>query len=67
MSKVSIIGIDLAKRVFQVRGARNGGSVVFRKTLSRPQFARFMANHPARGVAMEACPSAHCWARELTG
>jgi transposase len=39
---------------------------VFRKKLSRPQFARFMADHPACEVAMEACPSAHHWARELT-
>ena len=40
---------------------------MFRKKLSRPQFARSMADHPACAVAMEACPSAHHWARELTG
>jgi transposase len=64
---VSIIGVDLAKNVFQLHGAAADGSVVFRKKLSRPQFARFMADHPACEVAMEACPSAHHWARELTG
>ena len=67
MEEVSIIGVDLAKNVFQLHGAAADGSVVFRKKLSRPQFARFMADHPACEVAMEACPSAHHWARELTG
>jgi len=67
MGEVSIIGVDLAKNVFQLHGAASDGSAVFRKKLSRPQFARFMADHPACEVAMEACPSAHHWARELTG
>lgn len=67
MEEVSIIGVDLAKNVFQLHGAAADGSVVFRKKLSRPQFARFMANHAACEVAIEACPSAHHWARELTG
>ncbi|MFP1646075.1 IS110 family RNA-guided transposase [Pontitalea aquivivens] len=66
MGEVSIIGVDLAKNVFQVHGAAADGSVVFRKKLSRLQFARFMADHPACEVAMEACPSAHHWARELS-
>jgi transposase len=66
MQEVSIIGVDLAKNVFQLHGAAADGSVVFRKKLSRPQFARFMADHPACEVAMEACPSPHHWARELT-
>lgn len=67
MEEVSIIGVDLAKNVFQVHGAAADGSVVFRKKLSRPQFARFMADQPPCVVAMEACASAHHWARELTG
>lgn len=66
MEEVSIIGVDLAKNVFQLHGAAADGSVVFRKKLSRPQFTRFMADYPACEVAMEACPSAHHWARELT-
>jgi len=45
MEEVTIIGVDLAKNVFQVHGASAGGSVLFRKKLSRPQFARFMADH----------------------
>ena len=64
--EVTIIGVDLAKNVFQLHGAAADGSVGFRKKLLRPQFARFMANHQAYEVAVEACPSAHHWVRELT-
>ena len=66
MEEVSIIGVDLAKNVFQLHGAAADGAIVFRMKLSRLQFGRFMADHPACEVAMEACPSAHHWARELT-
>ena len=66
MEEVSIIGVDLAKNVFQLHGAGADGAVVFRKKLSRQQFARFMADHSACDVAMVACPSAHHWTRELT-
>ncbi len=59
MGEVSTIGVDLAKNVFQVHGAAADGSVLFRKKLSRPQFARFMAQQPPCLVAMEACASAH--------
>lgn len=53
MEKVSTIGEDLAKNVLQLRGASADGSVVFRKKLPLPQFARFMADHPTCEVAME--------------
>lgn len=59
MGEFSIIGVDLAKTVFQVQGSVADGSVVFRKKLSRPQFARFMADQPPCLVAMDACASAH--------
>lgn len=59
MGEFSIIGVDLAKTVFQVQGSLADGSVVFRKKLSRPQFARFMADHPPCLVAMDACACAH--------
>jgi transposase len=62
MKKVTIIGVDLAKNVFQLHGAATDGSVVFRKKLSRLQFRKFMAARPACIVAMEACGSAHYWA-----
>ena len=41
MAEVTIIGVDLAKNVFELHGAAADGSVVFRKKLSRPQFIRF--------------------------
>ena len=61
----TIIGVDLAKNVFQLHGAAADGSGVFRKKLSRPLFYRFMAEHPPCVVAMEACGGAHYWAREM--
>ncbi len=66
MDEVIIIGVDLAKNVFQAHGAAADGSVVFRKKLSRPQFAKFMSELPACIVAMEACATAHYWGREMT-
>jgi len=64
MMEVSTIGLDLAKRVFQVHGASATGMVVFRKKLRREQVLLFFA--PARcRVAMEACASAHHWARAI--
>ena len=65
MKKVTIIGVDLAKHVFQVHGAATDGSVVFRRKLSRPQFRRFMAEQPTCIVAMEACATAHYWGRQM--
>lgn len=43
MENVSIVGIDLAKRSFQLHGAAADGSVVFRKKLSRPQLTAFLS------------------------
>ena len=65
MSEVSIIGIDLAKRSFQLHGARADGSVAFRKKLSRGKLLAFLAAQPRCVVAMEACASAHYWGREI--
>lgn len=65
MDEDIIIGVDLAKNVFQLHGARRDGQVMFRKKLSRPQFAKFCAEHPRSVFAMEACATAHYWAREL--
>ncbi len=65
MNKVIIIGLDLAKNVFQAHGARADGSVAFRKKLSRSQVLPFFAKQPACLVAMEACASAHHWARSI--
>lgn len=61
MSEVTIICIDHAKRVFQLHEARDDGSVVFRKKLSRGQVLVFRAQQPNCVVAMEACATAHGW------
>jgi transposase len=65
MSEVSIIGIDLAKRVFQLHGACANGEVVFRKKMTRVQILAFVSQQPECTIAMEACATAHCWGREF--
>jgi transposase len=61
----TMIGVDLAKSVFQVHGASMTGHLKFRKKLSRQGFAEFMAKHAPAIVVMEACGSAHYWSREM--
>ena len=63
MSDVTVIGVDLAKRVFQLHGAHNDGSVAFRKKLSRDQVLTFVSQQPKCLIAMEACATAHGWGR----
>lgn len=65
MEEVTIIGVDLAKNVFHLHGARAEGQPVFRKKLSRLQFHKFMAGQAPCLVVMEACGGAHYWAREM--
>ena len=59
------IGLDLAKRVFQVHALAADGSLVCRRKLSRSELRDFFAKQPPCLVGMEACASAHYWAREL--
>ncbi|NYT79821.1 IS110 family transposase [Alcaligenaceae bacterium] len=63
--KITIIGIDLAKDVFQVHGIDERGKIVLRKQLKRTQMAPFFANLAPCLIGMEACGSAHYWARKL--
>jgi hypothetical protein len=65
MGEVSIIGLDLAKNVFQAHGAGADGSVVFQRKLSQAQLLKFMAAQPSCAAAMEACASAHHWGRAI--
>lgn len=65
MSEVSIIGIDLAKHVFQLHGAAADGKVLFRRRVRRERLLAFLASQPACEVVMEACGSAHYWGREI--
>ena len=65
MGEVSTVGIDLAKSVFQVHGADASGAVMIRKKLRRDEVLAFFSMLPPCTVAMEACASAHHWAREI--
>ena len=63
--KITTIGIDLAKDVFQVHGADERGKAVVKKALKRAQVLPYFANLPPCLIGMEACGSAHHWARKL--
>jgi len=63
--KITTVGIDLAKNVFQVHGIDERGKAVLRKQLRRAQVAVFFGNLPPCVIGMEACASAHHWARTL--
>ncbi len=65
MNKISVLGVDLAKNVFQLHGENDGGKVVLRKQVRRNQMLTFFANLPPCLIGMEACGSAHYWARKL--
>src|SRR5215510_1326878 len=65
--KITTIGIDLAKNVFQVHGVDERGRAVLKKQLKRDQMAAFFAKLPACLIGMEACGSSHHWARKLQG
>ncbi len=65
--KITTIGIDLAKNLFQVHGVDQRGKTTLRKQLRRHQVTAFFANLPACLIGMEACGSAHYWARKLQG
>ena len=63
---VVTIGLDLAKSVFQVHGVDNAGQTVLRRRLGRADLLAFFAKQPPCVIGMEACSSAHHWARELS-
>jgi transposase len=63
--KITTVGIDLAKNVFQVHGVDERGKVTLRRQLKRHQVAPFFANLPPCLIGMEACASAHHWGRTL--
>ena len=65
MGEVTTIGLDLAKHVFQVHGVDAEGATVLRKQLRRVQVLAFFSRLPRCLVGMEACATAHYWAREL--
>jgi len=67
MTKITTIGLDLAKQVFHVVCCDERGKVMGRKMLRRSQVLEYFANLSALRVGMESCASAHYWARKLQG
>jgi transposase len=63
--EITTIGLDLAKQVFQVHAVDVSGAVVLRKRLRRVQVLEFFAGLAPALIGMEACATAHHWAREL--
>jgi len=66
MKTVTLIGLDIAKSVFQVHGIDAAGKAVIRKQLKRARVIPFFMKLPPCLVGIEACASSHHWARELT-
>lgn len=62
-AQVAVLGIDLAKKSFQLHGVDKQGKTVLRKRLNRSRLNEFIANLPPCVIAMEACSGAHHWAR----
>lgn len=65
MDKITTIGLDIAKNVFQLHGVDTHGQIVLRKSLRRGQMRRFFEKLPPCLIGMEACATAHHWARTL--
>lgn len=63
--QITTIGFDLAKNVFQVHGIEAGGQIVIKKKLRRAEVLKFFQAIPPCLIGMEACATAHYWAREL--
>src|SRR3984893_361911 len=63
--KVTTIGIDLAKDVFGLHGVDGEGRVTFKRRLVRSRLLEFLSQLPRCLVGLEACSSAHYWAREI--
>ena len=65
MTRITTIGLDLAKKVFQVHGVEAQGEVVVARRLRRKEVLAFFAKLPPCLIGIEACGSAHYWAREI--
>jgi len=61
----TLVGVDLAKWLFEIVVSHHPGTVAWRRRLSRDKLLRFFAQLPTATVVMEACGSAHYWARQI--
>lgn len=64
--EITTIGLDLAKSVFQLHAVNADGAVVWRKKLRRSALLQELAKVPPCLIGMEACATAHYWAREIS-
>jgi len=65
MDQVVTFGLDIAKSVFQAHGVNAAGEVIVRQRLTRSRLLAFFDKRPPCLIGIEACGSAHYWAREL--
>lgn len=65
MGDVRVIGLDIAKSVFQLHGLDDAGAIVLQKRLTRARLLLFFEKLPACLVGIEACATSHYWAREI--
>jgi transposase len=65
MGEVTTVGLDIAKSVFQVHGIGSGGEILVQRKLTRSRLLPFFQKLPRCLVGIEACATAHQWAREL--
>lgn len=65
MTQIVLIGLDVAKHVFQLHAVAADGRVVFRRQVRRPQLITLLISIPSCRIAMEACGTAHYWGRQL--
>ena len=66
MGQVVVVGLDIAKSVFQVHGVDREGAVVVRRRLRRSRVLPFFATVQPCRIGIEACATGHYWARTLT-
>lgn len=67
MGEVATVGLDIAKSVFQVHGIDAAGAVIIQRRLSRSRLLPFFEKLPSCLIGIEACATAHYWARQLKG
>jgi transposase len=65
MADIRVLGLDIAKSVFQLHGVDAGGATVLQKRLTRSRMLAFFAKLPPCLIGIEACATSHYWAREL--
>lgn len=66
MTDITILGIDLAKNVFELCGLGADGEVVYSRSVKRKDFFRTVVQLEVKQIAMEACGGANHWCREFT-